>query len=213
MQRHHSLFDKLFIGINDQLDRHHLSMKPSPACSPASAIIDIKLPPDDKKKIIGLMRINHTGEVCAQALYKGQALAARSHGTRTLLLDSANEEYDHLCWCAERLQQLDAKPSHLNPLFYAGSFATGLAIATLGDKISLGFIAATEELVGEHLQSHCQQIQDKDPKSQAILTQMHTDEMSHAHKARLAGGWYFPPVIKTIMRKLSLVMVKTTYHW
>lgn len=212
MRTKYSHLDKLLININHHLDRFNVSIEHSPVVSPASNILDSKLLPAEKKHIAGLMRINHTGEVCAQALYQGQAVIARTDSTRALLLDSADEEYNHLSWCAERLQQLDAKPSYLNPLFYAGSFAMGFTVASLGDKISLGFIAATEELVGEHLASHRQEIRDTDPKSHAILTQMHTDELNHAHKARLAGGWYFPPLIKNIMRKLSIIMIKTTYH-
>ena len=207
-----SPLDRLLVGINNQLDRLHSPKQTSPVESPANQVTDKLLSAEDRQHITGLMRINHTGEVCAQALYQGQALMARTAATRTLLLDSADEEYAHLCWCADRLQQLHAKPSYLNPLFYAGSFTMGAAIATFGDKVSLGFIAATEELVGEHLQSHREQIQDTDPKSQAILTQIHTDELEHAHKARLAGGWYFPPLIKSIMRNLSIIMVRTTYH-
>jgi ubiquinone biosynthesis monooxygenase Coq7 len=212
MRRHFSPLDRLLIGINHQLDRLHAPKPVIAADSPAHAIADVELSAAQQQHHAGLMRIDHTGEVCAQALYQGQAFTARSAATRTLLLDSAAEEYSHLCWCEQRLQQLDAKPSLLNPLFYAGSFAMGAAVGTLGDKISLGFIAATEELVGEHLQSHLQQMQDSDPKSQAVLQQMHTDELTHAHKARLAGGWYFPPFIKNVMLTLSKVMVYSSYR-
>ncbi len=212
MDKHFSTLDQLLIRINKKLDFFRTPNKVHTADSPANKVDDVELSADQKQHHAGLMRIDHTGEVCAQALYQGQLLTARSTATRKLLLDSSFEEYSHLCWCAERLEQLEAKPSYLNPLFYAGSFTIGATIGILGDKASLGFIAATEELVGEHLQSHIQQISENDPKSKAILSQMHTDELTHAHKARLAGGWYSPPFIKNFMRQLSKVMTYTTYR-
>lgn len=224
MTRHYSRFDQTLINFNKALDRISLlridaisgvalsSPTQTYPASPAQTVDDVSLSPTQQQHHAGLMRIDHTGEVCAQALYLGQALTARKPATRNLLLDSATEEYAHLCWCAERLQQLEAKPSLLNPLFYAGSLTLGASVGLLGDGASLGFIAATEELVGEHLQDHLRQIADQDPKSRAVLTQMHTDELSHAHKARVAGGWYFPPLVKKFMRALSKIMVITTYR-
>ena len=157
------------------------------------------------------MRVNHTGEVCAQALYQGQALAARSEATRHNLLAAAQEEADHLAWCETRLQELDAKPSRLNPLFYAASFALGAVTAVAGDKVSLGFVHATEERVAGHLRAHLKALPSEDRKSQLILQQMLADEERHGEEALALGGQEFSRPIKDVMTLASQVMTRTTY--
>jgi ubiquinone biosynthesis monooxygenase Coq7 len=157
------------------------------------------------------MRVNHTGEVCAQALYQGQALLARSEPTREKLLTAAREEADHLAWCEARLSELEAAPSRLNPLFYMASFALGAATALAGDKVSLGFVHATEERVASHLRTHLKALPGEDRKSQLILQQMLTDEERHGEEALSHGGQEFPGPVKHAMGLASKLMTRTTY--
>lgn len=164
-----------------------------------------------KQHVSGLMRINHTGEVCAQALYQGQALTARDESTRTAMQTSADEEEDHLAWCEERLNQLGSQTSVLNPAFYALSFGIGAAAGLLGDKWSLGFIAATEEQVCKHLQEHLERLPEEDRKSTAILEKMLVEEEEHGQKALDHGGAQFNTTQKQLMTLISKVMTKTTY--
>ncbi len=158
------------------------------------------------------MRINHTGEVCAQALYEGQALIAHKPEVRELLLDAAREETDHLAWCQTRLHELEARPSVLNPLFYAASWMLGVVTATLGDRTSLGFVEATEEQVSAHLSDHLASLPESDQRSRAIVSAMRTDETAHGEKALRAGGVSFPKFTRSIMRLVSRVMTATTYR-
>ena len=179
--------------------------------SPAQGHDEPMLSGREREHAAGLMRVNHTGEVCAQALYQGQAMMARSGDTREKLLDAAQEEADHLAWCETRLQELDAEPSKLNPLFYAASFALGAATAMVGDKVSLGFVHATEERVAQHLRDHLKALPGEDRKSQLILQQMLTDEERHGEEALEHGGEEFPRPIKDAMSLASQVMTRTTY--
>ena len=179
--------------------------------SPAVGHDEPTLSPSEREHAAGLMRVNHTGEVCAQALYQGQALAARSAETREKLLGAAQEEADHLAWCEARLTELDAEPSRLNPLFYAASFALGAATAMAGDKVSLGFVHATEERVASHLRSHLKALPGEDRKSQLILQQMLKDEERHGAEALEHGGEEFPRPVKDVMTLASLLMTRTTY--
>ncbi len=179
--------------------------------SPASGHEEPRLSAGEREHAAGLMRVNHTGEVCAQALYQGQALAARSDTTRDQLLNAAQEEADHLAWCEARLQELDAEPSKLNPLFYAASFALGAVTALAGDKVSLGFVHATEERVAGHLRAHLKTLPGEDRKSQLILQQMLTDEERHGEEALQHGGEEFPRPVKDAMTLASQLMTKTTY--
>lgn len=179
--------------------------------SPAQGHDEPTLSGREREHAAGLMRVNHTGEVCAQALYQGQAMMARSGDTREKLLDAAQEEADHLAWCETRLQELDAEPSKLNPLFYAASFALGAATAMVGDKVSLGFVHATEERVAKHLRDHLKALPGEDRKSQLILQQMLTDEERHGEEALEHGGEEFPRPIKDVMSLASQVMTRTTY--
>ena len=179
--------------------------------SPAVNHDEPTLSPSERGHAAGLMRVNHTGEVCAQALYQGQALAARSDETRERLLVAAQEEKDHLAWCEARLSELDAEPSRLNALFYTASFMLGAATAMAGDKISLGFVHATEERVANHLRSHLKALPGEDRKSQLILQQMLNDEERHGAEALEHGGEEFPRPVKDLMTLASQLMTRTTY--
>ncbi|KTD64164.1 2-polyprenyl-3-methyl-6-methoxy-1,4-benzoquinone monooxygenase [Legionella shakespearei] len=181
--------------------------------SPAKHIQDSQLSQKDKKHIAGLMRVNHSGEVCAQALYQGQALTAELTHIKAQMHQAAVEETDHLAWCEERLSELDSKPSILNPLWYCGSIFLGALAGMAGDKISLGFVAETERQVSAHLQSHLQRIPDEDKKSQAILQQMQADEEQHAAQAVDAGASELPYPIKQLMHTVSKIMTKTSYYF
>ena len=158
-----------------------------------------------------LMRINHTGEVCAQALYQGQALTARLDNVRDSMEQAAQEENDHLAWCEQRVQALGSHTSVLNPLFYAGSFAVGALAGALGDKWSLGFVAETERQVVKHLDEHLTRIAPHDHKSRAILEQMQRDELHHGTTALEAGGVELPGPVKQLMQAMSKLMTGTTY--
>ena len=158
------------------------------------------------------MRINHTGEVCAQALYQGQAMTARSAEVKASMANSAKEEEDHLAWCEQRLIELDSHPSYLNPLFYGLSFGLGAVAGAAGDKWSLGFVAATEEQVCNHLRDHLAQLPVHDQKSRAILTQMLSDEEHHGNVALEVGGKPFSQPAKNVMASVAKLMTKTTYR-
>lgn len=180
--------------------------------SPANTVVEQELSADERRKAASLMRINHTGEVCAQALYQGQALTAKLPDIRHAMEEAAQEEVDHLAWCEQRLQQLDSRGSVLNPAWYAMSFGLGAAAGLAGDKWSLGFVAETEEQVCEHLRDHLQQLPEKDGKSKAVLQQMLTDEKQHGDTARQAGGANLPMPIKLAMKAMSVVMKKAAYR-
>lgn len=160
---------------------------------------------------IRLMRVNHTGEVCAQALYQGQALVAREPATRALLDAAANEERDHLSWCAQRLTALGGATSMANPVFYAGSFALGVASGLMGDKWSMGFLVETERQVEAHLEGHLGQIPADDLASRAIIEAMQADEIKHAQSGEAHGGVPLPGPVKAFMRAGSRVMTTTSY--
>jgi 3-demethoxyubiquinol 3-hydroxylase len=164
-----------------------------------------------RRESAALMRINHAGEVAAQALYHGQALAARAPATRELLLKAAHEEADHLGWCEQRLRELGAKASVLNPLWYFGSFAIGAMAATLGDGVSLGFVAETERQVEGHLDEHLRRLPAADSTSRAVVAAMRTDEIAHAGSARAAGAVELPGLIGELMRGTAKLMTRTAY--
>ena len=172
----------------------------------------LELSQAESKHIAGLMRINHTGEVCAQALYQGQSLTARNSETREALLDAAEEEIDHLVWCEDRLQDLGSRTSYLNPVFYGLSFGIGAVTGAINDKVSLGFVEATEDQVCKHLKEHLDQIPQDDLKTRQILEQMLVDEQEHGDKALEQGGVEFPWLVKKGMTLLSKAMTSTTYH-
>jgi len=180
--------------------------------SPGDAVADAPLDDAERRHAAGLMRINHVGEVCAQALYMGQAALARTPDTRAHLLHAAQEETDHLAWCAERLKQLDSRPSLLNPVWYAGSYAIGVAAAAVGDPISLGFVVETERQVEAHLAEHLEKLPAQDDRSRAILKQMQEDEVRHAEAAQARGGVDLPFPIPGLMHAASAVMKAVAYR-
>jgi ubiquinone biosynthesis monooxygenase Coq7 len=159
----------------------------------------------------GLMRINHVGEVCAQALYQSQKLVARDPKIQAMLEHSGQEEMDHLAWCEHRLKELGSHTSYLNPFWYAGSFAIGLAAGLAGDKWSLGFVAETEKQVENHLESHLKKLPEEDHRSRAIVDQMRIDENEHGQAAVQAGGAELPEPVQKIMQLMSKVMTTTAY--
>ena len=165
----------------------------------------------DRRHVAGLMRVNHAGEIAAQALYHGQALMARGATTREFLLRAAAEEGDHLAWCEQRLNELGARTSLLNPLWYAGSFVIGAAAAALSDTLSLGFVAETEHQVEGHLAEHLERLPASDLRSRRILETMQNDELGHAHAAISAGARELPQPIRNAMRMTSRLMTRTAY--
>lgn len=166
----------------------------------------------DRRHAAALMRVNHVGEVCAQALYTAQALSTRDPALRRHFQKAASEETDHLAWTAERLKELDARPSLLNPLWYAGAFGLGLVAGRLGDRISLGFVVETERQVEAHLQSHLDRLPAGDHASRAIVVQMKEDEAAHAAQALQAGGIELPTPAKALMRAAAKVMTTTAHY-
>ncbi|PJJ96352.1 demethoxyubiquinone hydroxylase family protein [Lysobacteraceae bacterium NML91-0213] len=180
--------------------------------NPAADTPDVELDADERRHAAGLMRINHVGEVCAQALYVGQAAVARDAQTREHLMAAAQEETDHLAWCADRLRELDARPSLFNPLWYAGSYAIGLAAGLRGDGWNLGFVVETERQVEAHLDEHLQTLPPADLRSRAILQTMKADEARHADEAERAGARVLPQPIPSVMRLASKAMKTVAYR-
>jgi ubiquinone biosynthesis monooxygenase Coq7 len=166
----------------------------------------------EKKQAGALMRVNHTGEVCAQALYSGQALTARNPATTAAMQQAAQEETEHLAWCEKRIQQLGTHTSLLNPLFYAGSFTLGSIAGAMGDRWNLGFLAETEKQVEAHLASHLQQLPVADLKTRKIVEQMQQDEAKHAEEAKQQGAAELPAPVKFLMKKMSKLMTRTSYY-
>ena len=193
----------LFVPTNRQGMRH----------SPAEGISEPKLDTAERLDVVGLMRVNHAGEVCAQALYQGQALTAQLISVKDKMTAAALEEVDHLAWCEERLRELHAAPSMLNPLWYSGAFTIGLLAGWIGDKWSLGFVAETEKQVTAHLKRHIQRIPLQDDKTRAILLTMQEDETRHAESATEAGAAELPYFIKQCMQWTSRLMTKTSYYY
>ena len=193
---------RTLFGKPDITERHN----------PADDIDESKLSEKDIQHTAGLMRVNHTGEVCAQALYQGQALTAKLPRVRESMKRAAQEENDHLDWCNERLLEFNSHTSYLNPLWYAGSFAIGATAGLIGDKWSLGFVAETENQVVKHLDKHLQQIPDNDNRTRAILEQMKTDEEHHGTAALNAGGAILPEPIKKLMGVTSKIMTSIAYR-
>ena len=179
---------------------------------PARGLPESDLTPDERRHAAGLMRVNHTGEVCAQALYQAQALSARDAATRERLSHAAREEEEHLAWTQQRLTELDARPSLVNPLWYAGSFAIGLLAGISGDRSSLGFVVETERQVEAHLTTHMDRLPAADRKSRAIVTAMRDDEVRHGMAARDAGAADLPWFARALMRSAARVMTLAAYR-
>lgn len=197
--------DALFIAADTALRTLFAKPRASAACAtlpdgPTS------LSDAERHKAAGLMRVNHVGEVCAQALYAAQALATSNADLRRQFNQASADELDHLAWTAERLQELGARPSLLNPLWYAGAFGLGLLAGRMGEAISLGFVVETETQVGAHLKSHLDALPAGDHASRAIVAQMHDDELRHAREAQAAGAVDLPLPVKHLMRAAAKVM-------
>jgi len=184
---------------------------PAHASRPVPGSPSPELGDAERREAAALMRVNHAGEIAAQALYHGQALVARSASTRELLLRAAREESDHLAWCESRLKELHSRPSLLNPLWYGGSFAIGALAALMGDRTSLGFVVETERQVEGHLHQHLNRLPAEDQRSRAILEAMQLDERVHGMAAKEAGGAELPVPIRTLMRYTSRIMTSAAY--
>ena len=206
-----SPFDRLLADAQNALETiagSPLAARPNPGADQADVVLDDA----ERRHAAGLMRINHVGEVCAQALYIGQAAVARDPATRADLLAAASEETDHLAWCADRLRELDSRPSLLNPLWYAGSFAIGALAGLRGDGWNLGFVVETEHQVEAHLEEHLQTLPEADLRSRAILRTMKEDEARHADHAEQAGARTLPFPIPSVMALASKVMKGVAYR-
>ena len=211
-QRRLSLFDRVITEADSVLrtitNSGHAAGRPSPS----TGHVDAELSPQERRHVAGLMRVNHTGEVCAQALYQDQALTAKLPNVREEMQQAAAEEVDHLVWCEQRLRELDSKPSILNPAWYGLSFALGAVAGAISDRVSLGFVAATEERVCNHLKDHLKSLPEDDRKSRLILQKMLEDEQRHGDKALQAGGTDFPRPVKDAMTAVSKVMTGSSYR-
>jgi len=183
----------------------------TPATNPAGALAESVSVDQDRRHAAGLMRVNHAGEIAAQALYRGQALVARTSATREHLLAAADEEQAHLQWCEERLKELGEAPSKLDPLWYAGSFAIGALAGLAGDKWSLGFVEETEKQVSEHLRGHLDQLPEGDARSRAIVEAMKKDEERHGKSASERGAKPLPKPVQDAMRAVARIMTRTAY--
>lgn len=180
--------------------------------NPASDLPDVVLEESERHHAAGLMRVNHVGEVCAQALYCGQAAVARDPATRAHLLEAAQEETDHLAWCADRLRELGDRPSLLNPLWYGSSFAIGVLAGLRGDGWNLGFVVETERQVEAHIDENLASLPPADSRSRAILEVMKIDEARHADNAEAAGARILPPPVPSMMSAASRVMKAIAYR-
>ncbi len=211
-QRQLSRIDHLISGFDRVLrtlaDTPGEERRPSPAGQAAATHLDDA----ERRHAAGLMRVNHSGEVCAQALYQGQALTAKLPEVRKDMEEAAEEEVDHLVWCRQRLDELNSHTSYLNPIWYGLSFTLGAGAGLVGDRVSLGFVAATEERVCQHLEEHLARLPAGDHRSRAIIEQMLTDEARHAQTALNAGGMDFPAPVKAVMSLVSKAMTESSYR-
>lgn len=207
-----SRFDRALVEIERALETVFVATPVAMQPSPSGDIPEADLDEDARRHAAGLMRVNHVGEVCAQALYFGQAAVAREEPMRRQMLDAAAEETDHLAWCGERLEELGSRPSLLNPLWYAGAYAIGAGAGLVGDRISLGFVVETERQVEAHLGEHLQKLPPGDERSRAIVARMKDDEARHAERALAAGARPLPVPIPTLMRLASKVMKTVAYR-
>lgn len=213
-RRQASGLDTLFTEINNALEvltGASQASRPNPA-GEMDIVSDAELSETEKTHIAGLMRVNHVGEVCAQALYRGQALMCKDEKVKEVLLHAAVEEVDHLSWCNERLGELKSHRSLLNPFWYAGSFALGVAASVAGVPKNLGFMAETERQVEQHLDSHLESLPQQDERSRKIVTQMRDDEIGHRTTAEVNGAEELPAPVKGVMRFMSKIMTTLAYR-
>ena len=209
-ERHYSLADRFLMDLHQGL-RTLSGGQRSSRGNPASDNEEARLSQRDRRHAAGLMRVNHAGEVAAQALYQGQAATARLPEVREAMEEAAREEEDHLAWCEERLAELGEKPSRLGPFWYIGSFAIGAAAGLAGDKWSLGFVAETEKQVCDHLSGHLDKLPSNDTRSRRIVEQMRDDEARHGETAKEAGGADLPRPVRDAMKLASKVMTRAAY--
>lgn len=210
-----SPIDRL-VSVMDQSLRtvwsHHHASRPTPCPDPQTVAETPELDEAERRLSGALMRVNHVGEVCAQALYTGQAFATRDPQLKAHFEQASREETDHLAWTAERLAELGARPSLLNPLWYAGAFAMGVVAGKISDRVSLGFVVETEQQVAAHLESHLERLPAADQASRAIVAQMRDDELRHAREAQQAGAFRLPAPVRGLMRMAAKVMTTTAHR-
>jgi 3-demethoxyubiquinol 3-hydroxylase len=207
-----NFIDQLIGAIDDGLRVVSAKLHAGRAVPRTESTSTTELSDTDRAHSIGLMRVNHCGEVCAQALYSGQLLFARETQTREVLEHARQEETDHLAWCEGRIDALGGRTSVLNPLFYAGSFALGATSALVGDKVSLGFLTETEKQVEAHLADHLERLPKSDAQSRRIVEAMREDEIRHGQSGTAHGGVALPAPVKWLMKSVSKVMTTTTYR-
>lgn len=212
----HRLFssaDQFVIGFDSILRSFTHQLTGTGRASPAEKIPEPSLTPTERHHSGGLMRVNYTGEVAAQALYLGQALVAHRYETREALLQAAREEQDHLIWCEQRIKALNTHTSYLNPLWFMGSLAIGITAGLVSDKYSLGFVVETERQVENHLTEHLSQLPAQDKASRAVLLQMREDEIHHGHQAELRGAQELPAPVKWAMKIPAKIMTTLAYYF
>jgi ubiquinone biosynthesis monooxygenase Coq7 len=207
LNRFDTLITEFDTGLRTLLAKPH-----SARMHPDANIAEADLSEAEKKQAGALMRVNHTGEVCAQALYSGQSLTSKSTETTAALKQAAQEETEHLAWCESRITQLGSRTSLLNPLFYLGSFSLGAIAGAVGDKWSLGFVEETEKQVGAHLISHLEKLPQVDQKTRKIIEQMQEDEAKHANEAKQHGAVELPAPVKFLMKQVSKLMTSSSYY-
>ena len=211
MDRDYTPLDRLVMHLHQALS----GVAPPPAAAtrpnPAAGLDAPELNEAARRHAAGLMRVNHAGEVAAQALYQGHALAARSTETREHMLEAAAEERSHLAWCEDRLRELGEGPSRLDPLWYAGSFAIGAIAGLAGDRWSLGFVEETEKQVSAHLSGHLEKLPEEDTKSRVIVEAMRADEQRHGAEAVAAGAQPLPTPVQELMRAVARLMTRSAY--
>jgi ubiquinone biosynthesis monooxygenase Coq7 len=207
-----SPLDRLLVGINDALTTVTRPASRSTRENPAADLPEADLSASEKSHAAGLMRVNHAGEVAAQALYQGHAAVSKDPLIGQQMRDAASEELDHLGWCEQRLDELDSEPSVLSPVWYAGAFAIGAASGVLGDRWALGFVEETERQVAEHLAGHLQTLPGNDERSRAIVSKMRDEEQVHGENAKAAGASELPAPLKRLMRLTAKIMTQTAYR-
>jgi len=212
-QRQFSPLDRLVAGLDRGLRTMFSGQTRSARPSPAEGLPEADLSDEEKRHVAGLMRINHAGEVAAQALYQSQALTARKPETSERMQAAADEEIDHLAWCASRLEELDDHSSYLTPLWYAGAFSVGSIAGAFGDRWNLGFVAETESQVVRHLEDHMGRLPQQDQRSRAVLSQMQAEEEEHRQHALEEGGSQLPAPVKGMMWAASRVMTTLAYRF
>ena len=212
MLRNYTPIDRLIISIDGALRMATGQAHEAQRDNPAASVPDVMMDEENRQHAAGLMRINHAGEVCAQALYAGQAVTARNPDVQAEMQKAADEEIDHLSWCKDRLDELDSKPSRLDPFWYAGSFAIGAIAGLAGDGWSLGFLKETENQVEAHLEGHIEKLPAEDARSRAILDQMKIDEAKHAQMAEDSGAKELPEPVRGLMKLTASAMKAVAYR-